>query len=63
MDGMVCGDLLDWPVATNRLHGYPGLEDRAVGASLTRFSPPAAGVWIRPGSFAHWHCQLTGWTK
>jgi hypothetical protein len=34
---MVCGDLLERPAATDRLHGDPGLDYGTVGTVLVQF--------------------------
>jgi len=44
VDGMVSGNLLDRLAATDRLHGDPGLELRAVASALAHWWEPRSGA-------------------
>jgi len=47
VDGVIGGDLLDRLAATDRLHGDPGLELRAVGAAFAHWWEPLSGALPR----------------
>ena len=48
MNGVIGGDLLKCPAATDRLHGDSGLELRALGAAFAHgWTPPFSGAVTR----------------